>query len=192
MFSASLSREIEALTHEFQRSPKVIEIGRRANPAETVTQLVYEVRSHLKPALAATSAGRSAVRHRPCLYPDETRGRPGRAPAREQRNQGRHDPFQPLAKSAAARLEGFQVGRGARAGGDRRRRARHRRGWNFARRELRFSDALRGLRASHRAHRPGACGRRRDQLCHAGGSRPVAFAGAVYRPRHRAQTRGRF
>ena len=51
MFSASLSREIEALTHEFQHSPKVIEIGRRANPAETVTQLVYEVRSHLKPAL---------------------------------------------------------------------------------------------------------------------------------------------
>ncbi|MGH7982932.1 MAG: DEAD/DEAH box helicase, partial [Candidatus Udaeobacter sp.] len=38
MFSASLSREIEKLTHEFQRSPKIIEIGRRANPAETVTQ----------------------------------------------------------------------------------------------------------------------------------------------------------
>src|SRR5213082_511257 len=51
MFSASLSREIEQLTHEFQRSPKIIEIGRRANPAETVTQFVYEVRHHLKPAL---------------------------------------------------------------------------------------------------------------------------------------------
>jgi ATP-dependent RNA helicase RhlE len=51
MFSASLSREIEGLTHEFQRSPKIIEIGRRANPAETVTQFVYDVRSHLKPAL---------------------------------------------------------------------------------------------------------------------------------------------
>src|SRR4051812_30479158 len=51
MFSASLSREIEKLTHEFQRSPKIIEIGRRANPAETVTQFVYEVRSHLKSAL---------------------------------------------------------------------------------------------------------------------------------------------
>lgn len=51
MFSATLSREIESLTHEFQRSPKVIEIGRRANPAETVTQFVYEVRQHLKPAL---------------------------------------------------------------------------------------------------------------------------------------------
>src|ERR1044071_8081221 len=51
MFSASLSREIEKLTHEFQRSPKLIEIGRRANPAETVTQFVYEVSPHLKQAL---------------------------------------------------------------------------------------------------------------------------------------------
>src|SRR5256886_2345738 len=51
MFSASLSREIEKLTHEFQRSPKIVEIGRRANPAETVTQFVYEVPSHLKSAL---------------------------------------------------------------------------------------------------------------------------------------------
>src|SRR6478752_266927 len=51
MFSASLSREIEELTHQFQHSPKVVEIGRRANPAETVTQFVYEVRPDLKPAL---------------------------------------------------------------------------------------------------------------------------------------------
>jgi ATP-dependent RNA helicase RhlE len=51
MFSATLSREIEALTHQFQQSPKVVEIGRRANPAEAVTQFVYEVRADLKPAL---------------------------------------------------------------------------------------------------------------------------------------------
>src|SRR5438552_5618833 len=51
MFSASLSREIEALTHQFQQSPKMVEIGRRANPAEAVTQFVYEVRPHLKQAL---------------------------------------------------------------------------------------------------------------------------------------------
>ena len=51
MFSATLSKEIESLTHEFQRSPKTVQIGRRANPAETVTQLVYEVPKHLKPAL---------------------------------------------------------------------------------------------------------------------------------------------
>src|SRR5438876_7963711 len=51
MFSASLSREIEKLTHEFQRSHKIIEIGRRANPAETVTQFAYEVRPDLKSAL---------------------------------------------------------------------------------------------------------------------------------------------
>jgi ATP-dependent RNA helicase RhlE len=51
LFSATLSREIESLTHEFQRAPKVVQIGRRANPAETVTQLVYEVPKHLKTAL---------------------------------------------------------------------------------------------------------------------------------------------
>src|ERR1700744_905105 len=53
LFSATLSKEIEALTHEFQHQPKTIQIGRRANPAETVTQLVYEVPKHLKPALLA-------------------------------------------------------------------------------------------------------------------------------------------
>ena len=51
LFSATLSPEIEKLTHEFQRTPKTVQIGRRSNPAETVTQLVYEVPKHLKPAL---------------------------------------------------------------------------------------------------------------------------------------------
>jgi ATP-dependent RNA helicase RhlE len=51
MFSATLSKEIESLTHDFQRAPKVIQIGRRANPAQTVTQLVYEVPRHLKTSL---------------------------------------------------------------------------------------------------------------------------------------------
>src|SRR5947208_13036518 len=41
MFSASLSKEIESLTHEMLRSPEVVQIGRRANPAESVTQFVY-------------------------------------------------------------------------------------------------------------------------------------------------------
>jgi ATP-dependent RNA helicase RhlE len=51
MFSASLSPEIEALTHQFQRSPKIVQIGRRANPVEAITQLAYEVPPHLKSAL---------------------------------------------------------------------------------------------------------------------------------------------
>jgi ATP-dependent RNA helicase RhlE len=51
MFSASLSKEIEVLTHQFQHAPKLVQIGRRANPAETVTQVAYEVPKHLKPAL---------------------------------------------------------------------------------------------------------------------------------------------
>jgi ATP-dependent RNA helicase RhlE len=51
MFSATLSKEIESLTHEFQRNPKTVQIGRRSNPAETVAQFVYEVPGHLKPVL---------------------------------------------------------------------------------------------------------------------------------------------
>lgn len=51
LFSATLSKEIESLTHDFQRAPKLVQIGRRSNPAETVTQWVYEVPKHLKPAL---------------------------------------------------------------------------------------------------------------------------------------------
>jgi ATP-dependent RNA helicase RhlE len=53
LFSATLSKEIEGLTHEFLRTPQKVEIGRRANPADTVTQLVYEVPKHLKPSLVA-------------------------------------------------------------------------------------------------------------------------------------------
>src|SRR6266536_797690 len=51
MFSASLSHEIEQLTHQFQRSPKIVQLGWRANPVEAITQLAYEVPPHLKSAL---------------------------------------------------------------------------------------------------------------------------------------------
>ena len=53
LFSATLSKEIEQLTGEFLRHPKTVQIGRRSNPAETVTQMVYEVPMHLKPGLLA-------------------------------------------------------------------------------------------------------------------------------------------
>ena len=51
LFSATLSREIEQLSREFMRHPKTVEIGRRSNPAETVTQALYEVSHHAKMAL---------------------------------------------------------------------------------------------------------------------------------------------
>jgi ATP-dependent RNA helicase RhlE len=53
LFSATLSPEIEGITHEFLRAPKIVQIGRRSNPADTVTQTVYEVPKHLKSALLA-------------------------------------------------------------------------------------------------------------------------------------------
>jgi ATP-dependent RNA helicase RhlE len=50
-FSATLSREIEKLTGEFLTDPEKVEIGRRSNPAETVSQSVYEISQPHKPAL---------------------------------------------------------------------------------------------------------------------------------------------
>ncbi len=192
MFSATLSREIEALTHEFQRSPKVIEIGRRANPAETVTQLVYEVPQHLKPALLLHLLG--DPQFDTVLVFTRTKHGADRI-ARRLEGAGIKTGTLHSNRSQNQRLRAlkdFKSGRGARAGGDRHRRARHRRGRHFARGELRLSDALGGLRASHRPHRPGACGGRRDQLRHAGGPRASAFARTIHRARDRPQARGRF
>jgi len=58
LFSATMSREIESVTREFLRSPKSVEIGRRSNPAATVTQSVYEVAKHLKTGLLVHLLGR--------------------------------------------------------------------------------------------------------------------------------------
>ena len=43
LFSATLSKDIEKVTAEFLRNPETVEIGRRSNPAETVTQFLYPV-----------------------------------------------------------------------------------------------------------------------------------------------------
>jgi len=51
MFSATLSKEVESLARRFQYQPKLIQIGKRSNPADTVAQCVYEVPTHLKNAL---------------------------------------------------------------------------------------------------------------------------------------------
>jgi ATP-dependent RNA helicase RhlE len=51
MFSATLSKEVESLARRFQYQPKMVQIGKRANPADTVAQCVYEVPAHLKNAL---------------------------------------------------------------------------------------------------------------------------------------------
>ncbi|MEA2464244.1 MAG: ATP-dependent helicase RhlE [Acidobacteriota bacterium] len=43
LFSATLSKDIEKVTAEFLRNPETVEIGRRANPATSVTQFIYPV-----------------------------------------------------------------------------------------------------------------------------------------------------
>jgi ATP-dependent RNA helicase RhlE len=51
MFSATLSKEVESLARRFLYQPKMVQIGKRSNPAETVVQCVYEVPAHLKSQL---------------------------------------------------------------------------------------------------------------------------------------------
>jgi ATP-dependent RNA helicase RhlE len=51
LFSATLSSDIERVTAEFLRSPKTVEIGRRANPADSVEQALYPVAKSRKVAL---------------------------------------------------------------------------------------------------------------------------------------------
>jgi len=47
LFSASFSDEIEKISKEFLRTPRIVQIGKRANPTESVAQWVYEVeKSH--------------------------------------------------------------------------------------------------------------------------------------------------
>ena len=111
MFSASLSREIEQLTHQFQQSPKMVQIGRRANPAETVTQFAYEVRPHLKSALLLHLLGDQTV-DTVLVFARTKRGADKITRPSKQRNQNGNHPFQSLAEPAAPCVEGFQIGRG--------------------------------------------------------------------------------
>jgi ATP-dependent RNA helicase RhlE len=48
MFSATLSKDIESLARRFLYQPKMVQIGNRSNPADTVEQCVYEVPAQLK------------------------------------------------------------------------------------------------------------------------------------------------
>jgi ATP-dependent RNA helicase RhlE len=43
LFSATMSKEIEAVTKEFLKTPALVEIGARSTPAELVTQYIVEV-----------------------------------------------------------------------------------------------------------------------------------------------------
>ena len=54
LFSATLSREIEKLTHEFQYKPQTVEIGKRSNPADTVEQYVTKFPSLRKSICSST------------------------------------------------------------------------------------------------------------------------------------------
>jgi len=48
LFSATISEEIKALTRSIQRDPQYLEVGKRRNPAETITQHFYSVHQESK------------------------------------------------------------------------------------------------------------------------------------------------
>jgi ATP-dependent RNA helicase RhlE len=43
LFSATISKEVQALAADIQKSPQMIQIGRERNPIETITQHIYPV-----------------------------------------------------------------------------------------------------------------------------------------------------
>jgi len=51
LFSATISKEVRALTEGIQQSPLMIQIGRQRNPAETVTQHIYPIDKNQKTEL---------------------------------------------------------------------------------------------------------------------------------------------
>ncbi|UCD49312.1 MAG: DEAD/DEAH box helicase [Phycisphaerales bacterium] len=51
LFSATISPEVKTISDGLQKAPKMIQIGRRQNPVETVTQHVYPVARQQKVAL---------------------------------------------------------------------------------------------------------------------------------------------
>lgn len=51
MFSATFPKEVESLAKRFLWQPKMVQIGKRVNPADTVEQIVHEVQPHLKTPL---------------------------------------------------------------------------------------------------------------------------------------------
>lgn len=51
MFSATISKDIESLARRFLHHPKLVQIGNRSDPAETVEQFIYPVPGRLKSAL---------------------------------------------------------------------------------------------------------------------------------------------
>ncbi len=50
-FSATLNKQIESLTKEFLNSPTLVEVEKRASPAQTIDQNIYEIFEHQKTKL---------------------------------------------------------------------------------------------------------------------------------------------
>ena len=130
LFSATLSREIEKLTHEFQYKPQTVEIGKRSNPADTVEQYVHEVPKSqkidlLKHLLQDNEMYSVLVFTRTKYGADRVARQLGRAKI----SSGCHS-LEPQSKPTGPGLAGFQGRKDSGLG-----RHRHRGPWNRRRRD---------------------------------------------------------
>ena len=188
MFSATLSKEIESLTHEFQHHPKLVQIGRRSNPAETVTQLVYEVPKHLKTALLLHLLNEpgmdmvlvfSRMKHAADRLARQLEQKGVRTATLHSNRSSKSAARKALKDFASPALCALLVATDIAARGIAT--------WTASRvcGELRFPDARGRLCASHRTHWPGEYDAVGDAISfvHAGRSwRNCGAAGAVHRP----------
>ena len=155
----------------------------RARPRRPSRQRRHRapVRRGLARASRRSADRRARARRRPHarIRAHQARRRPARQAPEAARCRGRRDARQQVPAPARAGARTLRVGRGRRARRDRRRRARHRRGGDLARDQLRSAARHRHLRAPRRPHGPRWSQRHRD---HARLSRSAS--------RH-AQARGR-
>ena len=73
-----MNKQVESITKEFLNSPTLVEVDRRANPAETIQQSIYEVFEHqkidlLKHLLASSHTFYSVIDQGRRIRPEDAR-----------------------------------------------------------------------------------------------------------------------
>ena len=153
MFSATMPGDIAKLAHEILKNPEKVEIAPQGRTIEKIDQSVYFVNAASKRALLSHLLADAAL-ERVIVFTRTKRGANRVAEALEKTGVVvRGDPRQQVAERAPARARRLQPRPGPRAGGDRPRRARHRRARRDPRHQLRAAGRGRELRPSHRPHR---------------------------------------
>ena len=159
LFSATMPQEVATLAETLLRNPLRVDVARSAPAALPIEQHVHFVEPAGKRALLGRPAGRSCLVPGHRVHPHEARRQPGRRRSGYRRRAGGRAARQQEPASAAEGAGTVPHGPGARAGGNRHRRARDRRDRHLPRHQLRSPGPAGGLCAPHWPH--GACRRER-------------------------------